>query len=463
VEGEFAEGLIIVCVVIIVLEKRGKVLGRFRAGLVSGVWVLVLFVAVFGVVLNVPLVWGSGTIYIRADGSIEPPDAPISTFDNVTYTLTGNITSDADGILVERSNIIIDGNGYELQGSGYPTKGFTLSEIENVTIERMNIESFYIGVYLNASFHIVLTENNITGNTYGVCGPSSNNTLFSNQIASNEDGVVLEGNHNVVHNNNITKNRFGCIVTSANNTIFRNNITNNTDEGIRVEQESDNKPASYNNIFGNNITNNGNYGIVLIMTNNNNVYGNTLSEHAYYGIAMYSYGNNTIVGNLIIKNQYGLSLSSDHNKIYHNNFVNNTSQVEIYGGVGNIWDNGYPSGGNYWSDYADADLYRGPFQNETGSDGIGDIPYPVGDRYPLMSPWPSGPGLHELKVTLRCRTILPLNKSISLEATVSNDGICNELMWICPYLSMTHALALLIFPSWKLARLIQIVILGLLR
>lgn len=35
----------------------------------------------------------NGTIYIRADGSIDPPSAPISTVDKVTYTLTGNITS----------------------------------------------------------------------------------------------------------------------------------------------------------------------------------------------------------------------------------------------------------------------------------------------------------------------------------------------------------------------------------
>jgi len=57
----------------------------------------------------------------------------------------------------------------------------------------------------------------------------------------------------------------------------------------------------------------------------------------------------------------------------------------------NTWDNGYPSGGNYWSNYTDADLYSGPYQNETGSDGIGDTPYVIDaenqDNYPLMNPW----------------------------------------------------------------------------
>jgi nitrous oxidase accessory protein NosD len=57
----------------------------------------------------------------------------------------------------------------------------------------------------------------------------------------------------------------------------------------------------------------------------------------------------------------------------------------------NTWDDGYPSGGNYWSNYTGIDEYSGPSQNETGSDGIGDTPYVIDenntDRYPLMAPF----------------------------------------------------------------------------
>jgi hypothetical protein len=57
----------------------------------------------------------------------------------------------------------------------------------------------------------------------------------------------------------------------------------------------------------------------------------------------------------------------------------------------NTWDDGYPSGGNYWSDYAGVDLFSGPYQNQTGSDGIGDTPYFIRanntDNYPLMNPY----------------------------------------------------------------------------
>ena len=40
---------------------------------------------------RVQTVEAAETIYIRADGSIDPTTAPISTSDNITYTLVGNI------------------------------------------------------------------------------------------------------------------------------------------------------------------------------------------------------------------------------------------------------------------------------------------------------------------------------------------------------------------------------------
>jgi hypothetical protein len=52
------------------------------------------------------------------------------------------------------------------------------------------------------------------------------------------------------------------------------------------------------------------------------------------------------------------------------------------------WDDGYPSGGNYWSDYNGTDLLSGRDQNETGRDAIGDTEYFIDgnntDNYPLM-------------------------------------------------------------------------------
>jgi hypothetical protein len=98
-------------------------------------------------------------------------------------------------------------------------------------------------------------------------------------------------------------------------------------------------------------------------------------------------------GNIITANNVGIEFHGpNHNNfIFHNSFVDNTIQIaegEASDNI-NIWDNGYPSGGNYWSDYTGNDTRSGPYQNETGSDGIGDTPYIIDasnrDNYPLMN------------------------------------------------------------------------------
>ena len=78
---------------------------------------LALLIGTLNLASRVEKAEASGTIYIRSDGSIDPPDAPIVTADNVTYLLSGNINSSVDGIVIERSNVILDGGGYGVQGT----------------------------------------------------------------------------------------------------------------------------------------------------------------------------------------------------------------------------------------------------------------------------------------------------------------------------------------------------------
>jgi len=114
---------------------------------------------------------------------------------------------------------------------------------------------------------------------------------------------------------------------------------------------------------------------------------NISNNHAYcriYGGSSY----NVITGNTFLNNGAGIVIgdsSTINNVIYHNNFINNNA---VDGG-NNSWDNGYPSGGNYWSSYVGVDQFRGPNQNEPGPDGIGDTPYNFPsdcDLYPFMQP-----------------------------------------------------------------------------
>jgi len=333
-----------------------------RRGLVFGVWLIfVLFVAVFGVLLNVPLVKGdSGTVYIRADGSIDPLDAPVSTLDNVTYTLTGNVTSSSDGIVVERDNIIIDGDGYAIQdlGAHYGFRGIDLTGRSNVTIKNTKITGFSTGIYLYGCLYISIFDSSITqiNNILGIyLESSSNNNIVNNSIAACTNGVGVYGYYNRLSGNNITTdNGCGVVLGDSDNVLCENNIAKSS-TGVHF-YGGNNQNVTRNNITGN-----------------------------YYGIVIYSSTgtNHRISENNLINNDVGVRVYyASYHVIYHNNFINNTQQAYVdptHPYYTNIWDDGYPFGGNYWSDYVGVD---------SDNDGIGDSWYEINsnniDHYPLM-------------------------------------------------------------------------------
>jgi parallel beta-helix repeat protein len=176
--------------------------------------------------------------------------------------------------------------------------------------------------------------------------------------------------------------------------------------------------------------------VVYVSTSNVVIQNFTIQNSGTYGpysgIRLRYAQDCKITDNNVINNWAGIWLEySSNNRIYHNNFINNTAtQASVSPGYVNTWDDGYRSGGNYWSNYAGADSYSGPYQNEAGSDGIGDTPHVLDannrDRYPLMSPWPYEPSIHELQVTLKAPIRLPPGNSTLLEATLWNYGFSDE-------------------------------------
>jgi parallel beta-helix repeat protein len=365
---------------------------------VSGVMLTLLLTGMLALSSNIQPVKASGTIYIRADGSIDPPTAPISTVDNITYTFTSNIY---DSIVIERNNIVLNGAGYILEGTKDTlSKGIYLSLRSNVTIKNMEIKAFLYGIELYYSSNIVISGNDILANSDWDVAlfHSSNNIISRNNIG----GIGLWGcSSNIILSNNITRRVFVVrsgvfLLSSSNNIISGNNVTA-YDEGVLLSSSSDNT-ISNNSIAANNV------GIDLSSSSSNNIIsGNNITENNWRGIELFDGSNNDVSGNNVAENgwalyatypQYvgGLYLYSSYdNRIYHNNFIDNAVQVHISVSRYSIWDDGYPSGGNYWSDYTDVDLYSGPYQNETGSDGIWDHPYVIDannkDRYPLVNPW----------------------------------------------------------------------------
>ena len=298
---------------------------------ITGFFLLFLLVVTVGAISDIHPVRAIGTIYIRTDGSIDPPTAPIVTSDHIMYSLTGNISADStDGIVIQRNNIILDGAGFTITGKmlNY-SSGVVLDRANRVTVKNLLIRYFRNGIYGNVS---------------------SNNRIAETSLAYNDHGInFVSSNFNVIDGNDI----------------YQNNWT-----GIWFYN------SQYNNITGNKLAN--------TITNN------------FGGIRLQDFSDkNNVIDNYITANRrYGIYIENSwSNYIYHNNFVDNVYQayVDPATSQANKWDNGYPSGGNYWDDRSRLDFYSGIFQNESGSDEMVDTSYIIDssnkDNYPLVKPW----------------------------------------------------------------------------
>jgi parallel beta-helix repeat protein len=290
---------------------------------------------------RIQLAKAEGTIYIRADGSIDPVTAPIRR-DRDVYDLTGDIASDADGIMIERDNMILDGADHTVEGTyASNSKGASLVGRNNVTIKNTHIQAFEYGVLVDSCSNSSISGNSMQSNEFwGIDLSHSNNTkIGGNSITYNLHGINLH--------------------SSLGNSVIENKIANNHD-GIGLDDSSN------NSVIGNNIATNDDIGILLGFSSDNRISENIVANNGL-GIYLYYSSNNTI---------------------YHNNFASNMQQVDGLSST-NVWDNGYPSGGNYWSDYEGNDRFSGPYQNETGNDGIYDVPYSIRsvekDNYPLAT------------------------------------------------------------------------------
>jgi parallel beta-helix repeat protein len=254
------------------------------------------------------------------------------------------------------------------------------------------------GIYLRHSDGNIIRNNTYDSNTNNGIHlySSSENTIDNNICNSNTiNGIYLYySNLNTLTNNTYESNNESGIqlVSSPDNNIIGNNVTNNID-GIHLTS------SSYNNIIGNNVT--------------NNIDGIHLTSSSY----------NNITINNISNNENGIFLtSSSDNLIFHNRFIDNIIQSFDDTNYGNQWDNGYPSGGNYWSDYGGVDNLCGPNQDQTGRDGIGDTEYSIDsdskDNYPLMG--------FIVDIDPRIYLISPSNNSVNLPGVTLDFHIYDE-------------------------------------
>jgi parallel beta-helix repeat protein len=355
-----------------------------------------------------------------------------------------SISSSSSNNIIERNIVVNNTVGISLGSSSN-----NLVTCNNV------IYNDWAGISLSNSMNNNLTDNNVTfniGSGFDLVF-SSNNNITNNNISSNDDiGIYMElSSNNSIDNNKILSNNFDGILLaeSSYNTIVNNNFSS-YGRGILIGYSSYNNITNNDFvkdgvvIFGNqlihfnthvipddNLVNgqplyyyknasgiiingipvgelilanctefiiknltiiNTDVGIEVAFSSNITITNNNISSNEWSGIFFDFSSNNSIISNIVSLNiGYGIQLSdSSNNYVYHNNIINNSNQASD-NRDDNFWDNGYPSGGNYWSDYIGVDNFKGPGQNISGSDGIGDTNYSIDsdsvDNYPLMRPY----------------------------------------------------------------------------
>ena len=325
----------------------------------------------------------TGNIYSFSLGTSESGN-----FSPSDYFLDVDTSNTVDGkpvyYIVNQRNLIID-------PSTFPDIGYLgIVNSTNVIVRDLNMTKNGEGVLLACTTDSTIENVNASENEAGISlSFCSSVTVVGNTVTNNKaSGVFLfHSDNSVVSGNTITNNRDGIwLYESSKNTLIGNNITTNSREGIWLLWSSN------SSMSGNNIRNNSD-GIFLYGSSSNTICRNSITNNSR-GIWLRDSSSNTISTNNITNNVYGiyvdifaLSGSSSNNKFYHNNFIGNTQQAYIKTSDANFWDDGYPSGGNYWSDYEDT--Y--PYAEEIDGSGIWNTPYEIDennqDNYPLMRPW----------------------------------------------------------------------------
>ena len=316
-----------------------------RRKTVSGITLLLLLIGLFSLAFNIQLAKSEPTTIIVPDDHEKIQWAVGNASDGDTIfvkagTYYENLTIDRSISLIgeDRNITIVDGN---LAG-----KVIRVSA-NNVRITGFTIRRGWMGIWYAASNDTVISDNTIMISRFGIVLIDS----YGNTISGN----IVEYSQAAGYGIDVS---FG-----GGHTIYGNTI-----KGVRFWHSA---------------------GIVVSDSDDNIIDANKITNNIQ-GLWLGAGSNNTIIDNTLASNDEGIEIShADGNTIYHNNFVDNTVQAYTNGSI-DVWDNGYPSGGNYWSDHVcSGNPSDGSQQYIINADNIDHYPFQDPNGW-LLPPHPVG-------------------------------------------------------------------------
>ena len=240
---------------------------------------------------------------------------------DITYPKTMPDQYVPDGISFGNDNVKLNCNGATFYGDNENGKhGVIFTSVSNSELRDCTIKNYQIGVSMVSSH---------------------NNVIAKVKAIENAEGSM--GSH-------------GIALTNSNNNIVRySTFSDNGDIGIRLYN------SNFNTILSNTVANNGNSGgINLLVSSDNTIVNNNVIGNSGGGIELVIFSgsgdsnNNIIRGNTIqdTTSNRGIWLrKGNNNLVYHNNLLNNPTQImESNGNTGNQWS--FNGEGNFYDNHA---------------------------------------------------------------------------------------------------------------